>query len=160
VRRLFKPRTWPAWALFIWSVFGFMSTFQFVVNAGRWLWSLLPPVIPWLSTTSGRAFLFIAGVSWLSAVAWGPSDTESAHNPEKLNGIDIRILQLLASRMRGYRVEEISALLEISEQRAQHHIARLLGTGNAYRTFDEKGFTAFEITADGRDTLAGLGLLF
>lgn len=161
VRKLFRPEMWPAWALFIWSVFGFMSTLQFVINAGRWLWSLLPPVIPWLSSASGRVFLFIAGLGWLSAIVWGPEPTDkSVRDPEKLNDFDLRVLQILASEVRAYRAEEIAALFEISAQRAQHHIDRLMGTGNALRTFDQGGFTAFEITSTGRDTLLKLGLLF
>jgi len=123
------------------------------------VWSLFPPVIPWLSTTSGRAFLFVAGLGWLSAIVWGP-ESPSKRDPEKLTELDIRVLQLLGSGMRGYRLEEISAVFEMSAQRAQHHIDRLRGTGNAIRAFDIQGFTTFEITADGRNFLVREGLLF
>jgi hypothetical protein len=137
-----------------------MSTLQFVIHAGRRLWSLLPPVIPWLSTPSGRAFLFVAGLGWLSAIVWGPESTDrSIREPEKLNDFDLRVLRLLYSG-RCFPVDEISAVFEVSTQKAQHHIDRLIGTGNAYRTIDERGFPAFEITADGRNTLFQSDLLF
>jgi hypothetical protein len=118
-------------------------------------------VIPWLSSTSGRVFLFIAGLGWLSAIVWGPEPAnQGARNPEQLGELDIQVLRLLASGLRAYRVEEVSAVFEVPPQRAQHHIDRLMGTGNATQTFDPRGFPAFEITAAGRDTLMKLGLLF
>lgn len=148
--------------LFIWSVFGFMSTLQFVVHAGRWFLALLPPVIPWLSTTSGRVLLFVAGLSWLSAVVlFNPKDTE---RDSSLDSNGLRILEFLCSKQEGGRAEDAAKALSIPLQRVLYHLDRLEQSHNAdrfslYPLNPMSLEYGFKITAKGRETLVKRGLL-
>ncbi|HSY47843.1 MAG TPA: hypothetical protein VLC46_03450 [Thermoanaerobaculia bacterium] len=149
VRRLFKPKAFFGWVLFIWSAFGFMSTLQFVINAGKWLLSLLPPVVPWLSTVSGRLTMFFLGLGWLAVIAWGPEDVG------KMSDDDLKALQILGSKFKNFRARELADAMSESPQQALSHIDRLKKLGYACRSVREllKGDHGYAITEDGRTEL-------